>query len=108
MGGAISGVMSGIHMNRLEEERVMPLKPKFDERYVDGTITKRKKNTDFDELFQNMNSHHLNIKFTVETNPARFLDTAFGGSVTNVFCKPGILPTFWNSQIPIRYKWNNI
>ena len=113
MGGAISVIMSGIHMNRLEKEPVMPLKPKFYKRYVDETITKRKKNTDFDELFQNMNSHHPNIKLTVETNPTRFLDTAFsknldGSVTTKVFRKPGELPTFWNSQIPKRYKRNNI
>ena len=113
MGGAISVIMSGIHMNRLEKERVMPLKPKFYKRYVDDTITKRKKNTDFDELFQNMNSHHPNIKLTVEINPTRFLDTAFsknrdGSVTTNVFHKLRKLPTFWNSQIPKRYKWNNI
>ena len=91
----------------------MPLKPAFYKRYVDDTITKRKKNTDFDELFQNMNSHHPNIKLTVETNPTRFLDTAFsknldGSVTTNVFHKPGKLPTFWNSQIPKRYKRNKI
>ena len=104
--------MSGIHLNRLEKECVMPLNPKFYKRYVDDTITMRKKNTDFDELFQNMNSHHPNIKLTIETNPNRFLDTAFSknlyGSVTNVFHKPGKLPTFWNSQIPKRYKRNSI
>ena len=109
MGGAISVIMSGIHMNRLEKEPVMPLKPKFYKRYVDDTITKRKKNTNFDELFQNMNSPHPNIKLTVETNPTRFLDTAFsknldGSITTNAFCKPGKLPTFWNSQMPKRYK----
>ena len=105
--------MFGIHMNRLAKERVMPLKPKFYKRYVDDTITKRKKNTDFDELFQNMNSHHPNIKLTVETNPTRFLDTAFSkyldGSVTvNVLHEPGKLPSFWNSQIRKIYKGNNI
>ena len=113
MGGSISVIMSGIHMNRLEKERVMPLKPKFYKRYVDDIITKRKKNTDFDELFQNMNSHYPNIKLTAETNPTRFLDTAFsknldGSVTTNVFHKPGKLPTFWNSQIPKRYKRNKI
>ena len=100
-------------MNSLEKEHVMPLKPKFCKRYVDNTITKKKKNTDIDELFQNMNSHNPNIKLTVETNPTRFLDTAFsknldGFVTTNAFCKPGKLPTFWNSQIPKRYKQNNI
>ena len=92
MGAAISVIMSGILMNRLEKERVMPLKPKFYKRYVDDTITKRKKNTDFDELFQNMNSHHPNIELTVETNPTRFLDKTFSknldGSVTTVFHNP--------------------
>ena len=112
MGGGISVIMSGIHINRLEKERVMPLKPKFYKRCVDDIITKRKKNTDI-ELFQNMNSHHLNIRLTVETNPTRFLDTAFsknldGSVTTKVFRKPGELPTFWNSQIPKRYKRNNI
>ena len=99
-------------MNRLEKERVMTLKPEFYKRYVDNTITRRKKDTDFDQLFHNMNSHHPNIKLTVEANLNRFLDTAFsknlGGSVTTAFCKPRKLPTFWNSQIPKRYKRNNI
>ena len=78
--------MYGIHMNKMEKERVVPLKPNFYKRYVDDIITKRKKNTDIDELFQNMNLHHPNIRLTVETNPTRFLDTAFSknldGSVT--------------------------
>ena len=60
-----------------------------------------------------MNSHHKNIKLTVETNPTRFLDTAFnvnpdGSVTTKVFRKPGKFPAFWNSQIPKRYKRNNI
>ena len=91
----------------------MPLKPTFYKRYVDDTITKRKKNTDVDELLQNMYSHHPNIKLAVETNPTRSLDRAFsksldGSITTKVFRKPGKLPTFWNSQIPKRYKHNNI
>ena len=73
MGGAISVFMSGIHMNKLEKECVMPLKTKFYKRYVDDTVTKRKKNTDINELFQNMDSHHPNIKLTVETNANIFL-----------------------------------
>ena len=44
MGGAISVIMSGIHKNRMEKERVVPLKPKFYKHYVDGTIAIRKKN----------------------------------------------------------------
>ena len=40
-------------------------------------ITKRKKNAANNELFANINSHHQNIKLTVETKPTRFLNTAF-------------------------------
>ena len=113
MGGAISVIMSGIHMNSMEKERVVPLKLKFYKRYVDDTITERKENTDIDELSQNMNSHHPNIKLTVETNSTRFLDTSFSKNLddsvtTKVFWISGNFPTFWNSQIPKRYKWNNI
>ena len=99
MGGAISVITSDINMNRLEKERVMPLKPKFYKRYVDGTITKIKKNTDIDKLIRSTNSHHPNIKLTVETNPTIFLDRVFsknfdGSVTTNVFRKLGKLPTF--------------
>ena len=60
-----------------------------------------------------MNSHDPNIKLIVETNPTRFLDIIFsknldGSVMSKVFRKPGKLPTFWNSQIPKRYKRNNV
>ena len=66
-----------------------------------------------DELFVNINSHHKNIKLIVESNPTRFLDTAFnvnpdGSVTTKVFRKPEKCPAFWNSQIPKMYKRNNI
>ena len=102
MGGTISVILSGIHMNRLEKEYVMPLKPKFYKRYVDDAITKRKKNTDFVELFQNMNSYHPNIKLTVENNPNRFLDTAFSKNLD------GSVTTNFFLQTRKRYKRNNI
>ena len=60
-----------------------------------------------------MNSHHKNIKLTVESNPTRFLDTAFNVNLdvsmtSNVFQKFGKFPAFWNSQIPKWYKRNDI
>ena len=113
MGGAISVIMSGIYMKRMEKDCVAPWNPKLYKRYVDDTITKRKKNATIDELFANMNSHHQNIKLTVETNSTRFLDTAFnvnpdGSVTTKVFRKRGKFSAFWNSQIPKRYKRNNM
>ena len=66
------------------------------------------------ELFANMNPHHKNIKLTaVECNPTGFLDTVFsanpdGSVTTKVFQKTGNFLAFWISQIPKRYKRNNI
>ena len=92
IGGAISVIMSGIPMKRMDKDCVAPLNPKFYHCYVDDTITKRKKNAANEELFANMNSHHKNIKLTVESNPTRFLDTAFnvipdGSLETKIFQK---------------------
>ena len=97
----------------MEKDCLAPLNPKFYCGYADDTTTKRKKNATSDELFSNMNSHHKNTKLTVESNPTRFLDAAFtvnpdGSVTTKVFRKPGKFPAFWNSQIPKRYKRNNI
>ena len=113
VGGAISFIMSSIHIKKMENDCVAPLNLKFYKQYVDDTITKRKKNATNDELLANINSHHQNIKLTVETNPTRFLDTAFkvnpAGSVTmKVLQKPGKFSVFWDYQIPKRYKRNNI
>ena len=79
MGGAISAIMLGVHMKRMEKDCVVPLNPKFYRRYVDDTITKRKENATNDELFANMNPHHKNNS-TVESNSTRFLDTAFNAN----------------------------
>ena len=113
MGGDISVIMSGSHMMRMEKGCVVPLNLKLHKRYVDDTIIKIKKIATDDELITNMNSHHKNIKLTVETNPTRFLDTDFkinsDGSVpTKLFWRPGKCPPFWNYQIPKRCKINNI
>ena len=113
MGGAISVIMSGIHMKRMEKDCVAPLNQKLYKRYVDDKRTKRKKNTWNDKLFANPNSHHKNIKVTVETNQIRFLDLALnvnsdGSVTTKVFQKPGKFPAFSKSQIPKWCKRNNV
>ena len=113
MGGAISVIMSGIFMAKLEKDQVKPLKPRLYKRYVDDTISSRKKNCNSDPLFEALNSYHNNIKLTVEVNPSRFLDTSFhvkddATVITSVYRKPGKLPNFWNSQVPKRYKRNAI
>ena len=113
MWGTFSGIMSGIHMKRMEKECVAPLNPKLHKQYVDDTITKRKKNAANDRLFANMNFHHQNIKLILETNPATFLNTAHkvnpDGSVKiKVFWNPGKFSAFWNHQIPKGYETDNV
>ena len=39
MGGAISVIMSGIHMKRMEKDCVAPLNPKLYKRYVDDKLS---------------------------------------------------------------------
>ena len=96
----------------MEKDCIAPLNPKLHKRYVDETITKRKKNAANHEFFANMKSHHQNIKLTVGTNATRFLDTTFkinpdGSIKTKLFRKPEKFPALWNSQIPKRYKRND-
>ena len=74
MGGSVSADFSDIFMSKMEEDVVVPAKPIFYKRYVDDTYIRRKKNVN-DELFQNLNCYHTNIKLTLEENPRKFLDT---------------------------------
>ena len=111
MGGPISVVFSDIYMCKMEEDVVKPLKPIFYKRYVDDTYVKRKRN-ESDTLFDALNSYHPNIKFTLEQNPKRFLDTQIikenNGVKTQVFVKKSMYPVHWSSKVPFRYKKNAI
>ena len=58
-------------------------------------------------------SFHPKIKFTVEENPDRFLDTklilAYDDTCeTKVYRKPNKVPLHWHSKTPVRYKRNAI
>ena len=74
MGGPISVVFAEIYMYKMEDNVVAPIKPIFYKQYVDDTYIRRKKNTK-DELFEKLNTYHDNIKFMIEENPTKFLDT---------------------------------
>ena len=73
IGCPISVDFSNISMYKMEED-VKRLKPKFYKRYVDDTYVKRKRNEP-DILFHTLNPDRPNIKFTLEQNPKKFLDT---------------------------------
>ena len=112
MGGPLSVIMSNIFMTMLEVRIVVPMKPSFYKRFVDDIITRRKKNQP-DLLLEKMQSFHHKIKFTVEENPDKFLDTKIivrdnGTCKTKVYRKPNKVPPHWLSKTPIRYKRNAI
>ena len=68
MGGPLSVIFSDISMTKTEEEVVKPTNPSFYKRFVDDIISKKKKDQP-DLLFENLNNHHPNIKYTIETMP---------------------------------------
>ena len=111
MGGPVSVVFSDIFMCKMEEDVVVPAKPIFYKRYVDDTYIRRKKNVN-DELFQNLNCYHTNIKLTLEENPRKVLDTEIirknNTISTQVFTKLAKFPVHWSSKIPTNYKRNAI
>ena len=94
-------------MCKMKEDVVVPAKPIFYKRYVDDTYIRRKKNVN-DELFQNLNCYHKNIKLTLKENPRKFLDTKIirknNTISTQVFTKLTKFPVYWSSKFPTNYK----
>ena len=111
MGGPLSVLLSNIYMIKMENDVVKPRKPLFYKRFVDDIIYRRKTNN-VDELFQQLNSYHPKLNFTIEVNPTKFLDTRLelidGQAVTSVNIKETKLPIPWSSRVPNRYKRNTI
>ena len=68
IGGPLSVLFSDIYVTKAEEEVVKPTNPGFYKRFVDDIISKKKKDQP-DLLFENLNNHHPNIKYTTETMP---------------------------------------
>ena len=93
------------------EEVVKPTNPSFYKRFVDDIISKKKKDQP-DLLFENLNNHHPNIKYTIETMPQKFLDKKIIYEdyqiKTKVQRNERKLPVHWALKIPKRYKWNAI
>ncbi|XP_066923867.1 uncharacterized protein [Clytia hemisphaerica] len=105
MGGPLSVTLANIFLTKMETEIVKSIKPPFYKRYVDDIITRRKINEP-DYLLQSMNNYHRNIRFTIETQPTKFLDTDIilinGQVITSVHRKQNKHPTHWSSKIPKR------
>ena len=110
-GGPLSVTFAEIHMVRMENDIVIPLKPIFYRSFVDDIINRRQKNVP-DELLFKLNNYHRNITLNIEISPTKFLDTQLvnlhGKIETKVYIKPTKLPVPWSSNIPKRYKRNAI
>ena len=78
---------------------------------MNDAISRRLKNT-HDSLFENLNNYHEKIKFTIETNPEKFLDTRLlleNNIIKNeVYRKTNKLPVNLKLKIPKRCKRNAI
>ena len=111
MGGPLSVKFSDIYMPKTAEEVVKPTNPSFYERSVDDIISKKKKDQP-DLLFENLNNHHPNIKYNIETMPQNILDTKIiyvdNQIKTKVYRNEGKLPVHWTWKISKRYKQNAI
>ena len=68
MGGSLYVIFSDIYMTKTEKEVVKLTNPRFYKRFLDDIISKKKKHQ-LDLLFENLNKHHPNIKYTTETMP---------------------------------------
>ena len=100
MRGPLSVIFSDIYMTKTERKVVEPIKPQFYKRFVYDIINKRYKDQP-NNLFQALNSNHPKIKYTIEVDPDKFLDTKILQTDNR---KDRKLPVHWTSRIPKRYK----
>ena len=66
--------LADIHMIRVKNDVMVPIRPIFYKRYVDDIYNRRQKNA-VDKLYGGLTIYHPKVKLTIETNPLRFLDT---------------------------------
>ena len=97
-------------MSRLEKDVVYPEEPILFKRYVDDVFIRKKKDEE-DTLLPKLNAYHPKIKFTVERNLSKFLDTKLqreGDEYKTSVNRNKKLPTHWSSKIPKKVKRNII
>ena len=110
MGNPLSVVLANIFMTKLERDVVDPERPILYKRYVDDVFTRKKKNQE-DTLIENLNSYHPKIRFTVEKNIGKFLDTKLemkDGEYQTKVSRNRKLPMHWSSKVPKKFKRNVI
>ena len=101
MGGPLSVTLANIALTKLEYLVIAPTNPNFYRRFADDVITKRDVNKE-NLLLKAMNSYHPKLKFTLEENPTKFLDTALevhnNDVFTSVYREPNKILTHWSSN----------
>ena len=110
MGNPLSVVLANIFMNKLERDVVKPERPILYRRYVDDVFTRKKKNQE-DTLILKLNSYHPKIRFTVEKDVEKFLDTKLemkDGEYHTKVSRNRKLPMHWSSKVPKKFKRNII
>ena len=110
MGSPLSVDISGVFMSKLEKEVVYPENPILFRRFVDD-VFRRKKKDEEDTLLAKLNSYHPKIRFTVEKNLSKFLDTKLvldDGKYKTSVSRNKKIPTHWSTQIPKKIKRNTV
>ena len=110
MGNPLSVALASIFMAKLERDIVHPAKPILYRRYVDDIFTRKKKNAE-DTLITKLNNYHKNIRFTVEKNLTKFLDSKLeliNGEYHTTVNRNRKLPMNWSSEVPKKFKRNTI
>ena len=109
--GTLFVIFSDIYVTQTERKVVEPTKPQLYKRFVDDIINKQCKDQP-DNLFQVLNSNHPKIKYTIEVDPDKFLDTKNiqenGIVKTEVNQKDIKLLAHWTSRIQKWYQRNSI
>ena len=109
-GNPLSVVLSNIYMAKLERDVVEPSKPILNKRYIDDVFSRKKKGEE-DTLINKLNSYHKNIRFPVEKDLTKFLDTRLelrNGEYQTRVNRNRKLPMHWSSKVPKKFKRNII
>ena len=108
MGSPLSVDFAGIFMTKLEKKIVYPKNPIIYKRFVDDVFNRKKKDAE-DTLLPKLNAYHPKIKFTVEKDLSKFLDTRLqleNGRYKTSVNRNRKLPTHWTSKMPKKIKRN--
>ena len=99
IGVRLSVIFSDLYVTKTETEVINPFKPKFYKRFVDDIINRKRKDQP-DQIFEKLNNNHVNVNYTIEVCPEKFLETKViyeKNFITNkVYCNRRKLLVRWS------------